>query len=383
MRLVKRITAAAMALTMTAALAGCGSSSGSTSTTAAADTTAAAVTEKAADGSSAEAGSTSVSIDRAKEFVTVATGPTSGIYYPIGGAFATALGNAGYKTSAQATGASVENINLILNGEAELAIAMQDSVVQAYEGFGAFEKAEPDLRAMMRLWPNYVQLVTVASTGIKSVEDLKGKKVAMTWAYSPSYGKPLSVPQGVIGLMTRFGMDVVLAHPEGYEVMPEVEEVAKKNAEKTGGSFTKTNSMAEAFKDADIVYPKSWAPFAAMEKRTNLYAEGDTDGIKALEKELLAQNAEHKDWCCTEELMSTTKDGKALYLHCLPADINDVSCKDGEVEATVFDRYRTPLYKEASYKPYIIAAMILLAKQQCPQETLAKLAEKATERHMA
>ena len=165
MRLVKRITAAAMALTMTAALAGCGSSSGSTSTTAA------AVTEKAADGSSAEAGSTSVSIDRAKEFVTVATGPTSGIYYPIGGAFATALGNAGYKTSAQATGASVENINLILNGEAELAIAMQDSVVQAYEGFGAFEKAEPDLRAMMRLWPNYVQLVTVASTGIKSVED--------------------------------------------------------------------------------------------------------------------------------------------------------------------------------------------------------------------
>lgn len=178
MRLVKRITAAAMALTMTAALAGCGSSSGSTSTTAA-DTTAAAVTEKAADGSSAEAGSTSVSIDRAKEFVTVATGPTSGIYYPIGGAFATALGNAGYKTSAQATGASVENINLILNGEAELAIAMQDSVVQAYEGFGAFETAEPDLRAMMRLWPNYVQLVTVASTGIKSVEDLKGKRVGI------------------------------------------------------------------------------------------------------------------------------------------------------------------------------------------------------------
>ena len=215
------------------------------------------------------------------------------------------------------------------------------------------------------------------------VENLKGKKIAMTWAYSPSYGKPLSVPQGVIGLMSRFGMDVVLAHPEGYEVMPEVEEVAKANAAKTGGSFTKTSFMAEAFKDADIVYPKSWAPFAAMEKRTNLYAEGDADGIKALEKELLAQNAEHKDWCCTEELMATTKDGKALYLHCLPADINDVSCKDGEVEASVFDRYRTPLYKEASYKPYIIAAMILLAKQQCPQETLAKLAEKATERHMA
>ena len=212
------------------------------------------------------------------------------------------------------------------------------------------------------------------------VENLKGKKIAMTWAYSPSYGKPLSVPQGVIGLMSRFGMDVVLAHPEGYEVMPEVEEVAKANAAKTGGSFTKTSFMAEAFKDADIVYPKSWAPFAAMEKRTNLYAEGDADGIKALEKELLAQNADHKDWCCTEELMKTTKDGKALYLHCLPADINDVSCKDGEVEASVFDRYRTPLYKEASYKPYIIAAMIFLAKVKDPQATLKALEERGIAR---
>ena len=213
------------------------------------------------------------------------------------------------------------------------------------------------------------------------VENLKGKKVAMTWAYSPSYGKPLSVPQGVVGLMTRFGMDVVLAHPEGYDIMPEVEEVAKKNAAENGGSFTKTNSMAEAFKDADIVYPKSWAPFAAMEKRTDLYAEGDQAGIDALEKELLAQNAEHKDWCCTEELMSTTKDGKALYLHCLPADINGVSCKDGEVEASVFDRYRDPLYKEASYKTYIIAAMILVAKKKDITGTLEALADKATPRH--
>ena len=65
------------------------------------------------------------------------------------------------------------------------------------------------------------------------VENLKGKKLAMTWAYSPSYGKPLSVPQGVVGLMTRMGMEVVLAHPEGYEIMPEVEEVARKNAENT------------------------------------------------------------------------------------------------------------------------------------------------------
>lgn len=214
------------------------------------------------------------------------------------------------------------------------------------------------------------------------IQNLKGKKIAMTWAYSPSYGKPLSVPQGVIGLMTRLGMDVVLAHPEGYEVMPEVEEVAKKNAQASGGSFRVTHDMADAFKDADVVYPKSWAPFAAMEKRTKLYADGDQAGIDALEKELLAQNAQHKDWCCTEDLMKTTRDGKALYLHCLPADINGVSCKDGEVEASVFDRYRDSLYKEASYKPYIIAAMIMLAKFQNPVETLEALAKRNAPRKM-
>ncbi len=212
------------------------------------------------------------------------------------------------------------------------------------------------------------------------VENLKGKKIAMTWAYSPSYGKPLSVPQGVIGLFTRFGMDVVLAHPEGYDVMPEVEEVAKENAAHSGGSFTKTYDMKEAFKDADIVYPKSWASFAAMEKRTDLYGKGDFDGIDKLEKELLAENAAHKDWECTEEMMSLTKDGKALYLHCLPADITDVSCKEGEVAASVFDRYRAPLYKQASYKPYIIAAMIFLAKVKDPAKALEELEAKGKER---
>ena len=212
------------------------------------------------------------------------------------------------------------------------------------------------------------------------VENLKGKKVAMTWAYSPSYGKPLSVPQGVIGLFTRFGMDVVLAHPEGYDVMPEVEEVAQENAAKSGGSFMKTNDMKEAFRDADIVYPKSWASFSAMEKRTDLYGKGDFDGIDKLEQELLAENATHKDWECTEEMMSLTKDGKALYLHCLPADITDVSCKEGEVAASVFDRYRAPLYKQASYKPYIIAAMIFLAKVKDPAKALEELEAKGKER---
>ena len=213
-----------------------------------------------------------------------------------------------------------------------------------------------------------------------SLENLKGKKIAMSWAYSPSYGKPLSVPQGIIGLMTRFGMDVVLAHTEGYEVMPEVEAIARDNAAACGGSFSKTGSMAEAFEGADIVYPKSWAPFNAMEKRTLLYGDSDMDGIKALEQDLLAQNANFKDWECTEELMALTKEQSALYMHCLPADITGVSCVQGEVAASVFDRYRDPLYFEASYKPYVIAAMMFLAKVKNPAEKLTQILQRKERR---
>ena len=213
------------------------------------------------------------------------------------------------------------------------------------------------------------------------IENLKGKKVAMTWAYSPSYGKPLSVPQGVIGLMSRFGMDVSLAYPEGYEVMDDVVELAKRQSAESGGSLTVSHDMKEAFRDADIVYPKSWAPFKAMEERTELYGNGDLEGIKALEKRLLAQNANHKDWECTEEMMKLTKGGKALYLHCLPADITGVSCEAGEVAASVFDRYRDPLYKQASFKPYIIAAMIFLAKVKDPAAKLLELEARGTLRH--
>ena len=212
------------------------------------------------------------------------------------------------------------------------------------------------------------------------VENLKGKKIAMTWAYSPSYGKPLSVPQGIIGLFSRFGMEVVLAHPEGYEIMSDVEEIAAKNAKASGGSYRKVNTMEEAFKDADIVYPKSWAPFAVMEERTKLVEQGRFDDLKDLEKRCLENNAKFKDWTCTEELMKTTKDGKALYMHCLPADISGLSCKEGEVEQSVFDRYLVPLYKEASYKPYIIAAMIFLAKFKDPSAKFDQLLAEARPR---
>ena len=212
------------------------------------------------------------------------------------------------------------------------------------------------------------------------IDKLKGKKIAMSWAYSPSYGKPLSVPQGIIGLASRFGMEISLAYPEGYELIPEVVELSKKQATASGGSLAVGHSMEAAFSGADIVYPKSWAPFDVMRQRVPLLHAGDQAGLKDLEKACLANNAKFKGWECTEEKMKLTKGGKALYMHCLPADITDVSCKAGEVAASVFDRYRDDTYREASYKPYIIAAIILLGKFKDPAATLEKLVARDTRR---
>jgi knotted carbamoyltransferase YgeW len=213
-----------------------------------------------------------------------------------------------------------------------------------------------------------------------SLDHLRGKKIAMTWAYSPSYGKPLSVPQGVIGLMPRFGMDVVLAHPEGYQLIPDVVAKAEASARENGGSFKVVNSMDEAFSGADVVYPKSWAPYHVMEKRTVLLRNNDGAGLKDLEKECLANNARFKDWECNEAKMKLTAGGRALYLHCLPADISGVSCAAGEVAASVFERYRIPTYIQAGFKPYVIAAVMLASRFEDPVKLLRTLKRRASAR---
>ena len=259
---------------------------------------------------------------------------------------------------------------------------VSDSVAQAYED-GVLDH-RPTLISLQSDSDHPTQssadmLYLIEEFG--GLENLRGKKVAVTWAYSPSYGKPLSCPQSLISLLPRFGMDVTLAHPEGYDLMGDRVEDAKKYASENGCTFNQANTMEEAFEGADIVIPKSWAPYAAMERRTNLYAEGDDAGIAALEKELLAQNATHKDWCSTTDLMAKTANGQdTIFMHPLPADISGVSCEHGEVMADVFDMHRDGMYKEASYKPYAIAAMIFLQKVANPIETLQALEAAATPR---
>jgi len=208
--------------------------------------------------------------------------------------------------------------------------------------------------------------------------NLAGRRIAMSWAYSPSYGKPLSVPQGAIALFTRFGMNVTLAYPEGYSLMPDIVGMARDLAAVSGGSFRIAGSMTEAFEGADVVYPKSWAPFAVMQERTKLVETGDLKALADLERRCLENNAKYKEWQCTEAMMK--RSAEALYLHCLPADITGVSCGRGEVSADVFDRFRVPLYAQAGWKPYVIAAMILASRVRDPAEALSGMLDRSTPR---
>ncbi|MFQ3619617.1 MAG: hypothetical protein SNJ78_01610 [Spirochaetales bacterium] len=147
----------------------------------------------------------------------------------------------------------------------------------------------------------------------------------------------------------------------------------KKQAKQSEGNFRVVDNMEEAFKDADAVYPKSWAPYHVMVRRTELLKSGNTGALKDLERECLNNNAKFKHWECTEAKMALTKGGKGLYMHCLPADISGVSCKEGEVASSVFDSYRTHLYHQASFKPFLIAAIILLSRSKDPLATLNRL----------
>jgi len=199
---------------------------------------------------------------------------------------------------------------------------------------------------------------------------LAGRRIAVSWAYSPSYAKPLSVPQGLVMLLTRAGADVVLAHPEGYELLPEALQAAHENATRSGGRFSVTRSMDEAFAGADAVYPKSWGPMELMRARVEV--AHDKQALTEIEKKALARNAAHTDWICDERRMALTRD--ALYLHCLPADIG------AEVSADVMARFRHHVAAEAQKKLYAIMALIAVAKVDHLAHRLAELAARAGDR---
>jgi N-acetylornithine carbamoyltransferase len=168
-------------------------------------------------------------------------------------------------------------------------------------------------------------------------ESLKGLRVAMTWAYAPSYARPLSVPQGVATLLPRFGMDVVLAHPPGFDLMPEVMERAEAAAAQGGGSITYAASMEEAFENADVVYPKSWG-------RLDAFGEGS---------KALAESGAYSEWICDSRMLSLASPD-VLYMHCLPAD------RGREVTDEVIDGPHSVVFDQAENRMHTAKALMAL-----------------------
>jgi len=185
---------------------------------------------------------------------------------------------------------------------------------------------------------------------------LEGHRIAVSWAYSPSYAKPLSVPQGLIMLLTRFGADVALAHPEGYGLTEPCLTAARHNAERSGGRFRVVGAMDRAFDGAEIVYPKSWGPHDLMLERVEANRARDTRRMGDIERRALERNALHRNWICDERRMALTAGGRALYLHCLPADIG------AEVTPGVMNLHAVNLARQANKKVYVIMALLAVAK---------------------
>lgn len=171
----------------------------------------------------------------------------------------------------------------------------------------------------------------------KKGEGLRGKRIAVSWAYASSYLKPVSVPQSLILQMPRFGMDVRLAHPPGFDLMPEIVEQAQAQAEMHGTSFDIVHDMRDGFAGADVVYAKSWGPLVTTD---------DPEEGKRLQDE-------YRGWITDQEKMELAH-RDAIYMHCLPADRNI------EVTDEVIDGPQSVVFDEAENRLHVQKAVLAL-----------------------
>ncbi|NCF66870.1 MAG: ornithine carbamoyltransferase [Chloroflexi bacterium] len=169
-------------------------------------------------------------------------------------------------------------------------------------------------------------------------DDLRGRKFVISWTYAPKYVRPLSVPQGLVMLMTRWGMDVTLAHPPGFELMPHSLDAARAHTEESGGAFEIVDDMDAAFEDADVCYAKSWGPIMVTEE----------------EQEVQSMADENISWKADERRMALAKKN-AIYMHCMPVD-RGYEATDG-----VIDGPQSVIYDEAENRLHIQKALMVLA----------------------
>jgi N-acetylornithine carbamoyltransferase len=171
----------------------------------------------------------------------------------------------------------------------------------------------------------------------KKGRDLRKRKVVVSWAYAASYLKPISVPQSLILQLPRFGMDVTLAYPKEFVLMPEIEAEAQAQARKFGTNFEIVDDMEAAFQDADVIYAKSWGPL--------LTTTDATEGKRLQDS--------YKDWITDARKMALAKED-AIYMHPLPAD------RDIEVTSEVMDGPNSVVYDEAENRLHVQKAVMAL-----------------------
>ncbi len=181
------------------------------------------------------------------------------------------------------------------------------------------------------------QVLADLLTIVEHKGDPRGLTIDVSYAYASSYQKPMSVPQSLILLMTRYGMDVRLTRPPEFEVLPDVVRQAQDNAARAGGSFTVLDDFNDGFRDADIVYPKSWG---CMLTTTDL-------------DESARIGARYGDWICDERRMKLAKPD-AVYMHCLPAD------RGVEVADEVIDGPHSVVYDQAENRLHVQKAVMSL-----------------------
>ena len=244
------------------------------------------------------------------------------------------------ETSQIAHGESPKDMGVILSGYGH-GIAIRHDVVpgegQAYMREVARWASVPVINMQCDVDHPCQTLADLMTIREEFGTDLSGLKVAVSWAYAPSYVKPMSVPQGLIMLLTRFGMDVTLAHPPEYTLMDEPLRLARDNAARSGGRFEVVDNMEEAFADADLVYPKSWGV-------ESLFGRPD---------EAMRVAQQYRGWICDETMMARAGD-RAIYLHCLPAD------RGSEVTDAVIDGPRSRVYPEAENRLHTAKALMAL-----------------------
>ncbi len=181
------------------------------------------------------------------------------------------------------------------------------------------------------------QILADVMTIIEKQGDPRGKTITVSWAYAASYQKPISVPQSLVLLMPRFGMNVRLVHPPGFQLMPEIVAQAQENARRSGAAFDVSDNFDGGMRNSDVIYAKSWGPL--------LTAKDDAHGAEI--------SARYKDWITDERRMAMAKK-EAIFMHPLPADRNI------EVTDAVIEGPHSVVYDEAENRLHVQKAVMAL-----------------------